>query len=239
DTWFCAKCDIAVQVPRPSPEEIGKIYDEEYYRSWGEHDSDHAYWGLKKKFFNRILDIAAPVAEGSLALDIGCATGAGLSVFAERGWMPYGTDVNSLAVTVARRRVPEAEVIEGELGDLSGEEGRFSLILMSDVIEHYLDPWAVMSDVRRHLAPEGEVVIVTPDIGAVSARLLGQRWPHYKREHVVLFSRKSLRALLLDTGFSPTVMRSAPKALSLSYTTLQFQSYPMPVVTTLTRMVSR
>ncbi len=45
------------------------------------------------------------------------------------------------------------------------------------------------------------LVIVTPDIGSLAARLMGGRWWHYRAAHVNFFNRRSLERLLAAHGF--------------------------------------
>jgi hypothetical protein len=45
------------------------------------------------------------------------------------------------------------------------------------------------------------LVIVTPDIGSLAARLMGGRWWHYRAAHVNFFNRRCLERLLNAHGF--------------------------------------
>ena len=44
------------------------------------------------------------------------------------------------------------------------------------------------------------LVIVTPDIGSLAARIMGGRWWHYRVAHINFFNRRSLAWLLASTA---------------------------------------
>ena len=61
-----------------------------------------------------------------------------------------------------------------------------------DVIEHVADPLALLRGARDYVAPGGLVLLVTPDVDSVAARLFGKRWWHLRLAHVGYFNRRSL-----------------------------------------------
>jgi len=68
------------------------------------------------------------------------------------------------------------------------------------VLDHLLEPRAMLENVRRCLQPNGVVLVVTHDCASPLARLLGRRWPPYTLQHPQLFSRQSLRRTLEHAG---------------------------------------
>ena len=68
------------------------------------------------------------------------------------------------------------------------------------VLDHLLEPMAMLEDIRRCLQPNGVVLVVTHDCASPLARLLGRRWPPYTLQHPQLFSRQSLRKTLEHAG---------------------------------------
>lgn len=82
-----------------------------------------------------------------------------------------------------------------------------------------------MNEVYRILKPKGIVLIVTPDVGSWTARIMKAGWPHYKSEHILYFSRSSLSILLRETGFSVTHMGTVFKYLTFEYVLRHFQKF--------------
>jgi hypothetical protein len=68
---------------------------------------------------------------------------------------------------------------------------------------------------------------------------MGQRWTHYKVEHLWYFTPRSLTDLLVEAGFSLATLRSAPKKLSLDYAIHQFRVYPHPVISSALLVLDR
>jgi SAM-dependent methyltransferase len=73
-----------------------------------------------------------------------------------------------------------AEALEGLNGDirqgnveerLAWDDGYFDVIVLSDVIEHIVNLWPAMTEITRLLKPGGHVVISTPNVACLRARL--------------------------------------------------------------------
>jgi 2-polyprenyl-3-methyl-5-hydroxy-6-metoxy-1,4-benzoquinol methylase len=69
------------------------------------------------------------------------------------------------------------------------------------VLEHVTDPNALLATLSPLLAPGGVLVVSTPDIGSLAARLMGGRWWHYRVAHINFFNRRALERLLNAHGF--------------------------------------
>lgn len=71
-----------------------------------------------------------------------------------------------------------------------------------DVVEHLADPRAALLRMADLLRPGGWLFLSTPDAGSLVARAMGRRW-HYLDpvQHLAVFSRASLRALLEQAGY--------------------------------------
>jgi SAM-dependent methyltransferase len=74
---------------------------------------------------------------------------------------------------------------------------------MGHVIEHLHDPAAALAECRRVLRPGGMLWVATPNLDAPGHRRFG---PDYVQldppRHLVLFTRRSLAALLERAGFT-------------------------------------
>lgn len=237
DYVACRRCDVQVLRNPPSASELAVLYGEDYYRAWGEGE---AHWELKRSLFRKLLaeaGIALPA--GARALDVGCATGACLSVFADLGWEPFGIDVNPHAVSRALHRVPKASVFAGEFAARPAAMSQFDIVVLSDIIEHLARPRDFFRQLHAALRPGAHAVFLTPDIHSLSARLMGRRWPHYKAEHLVLFGRDGLRRALEEAGFAPRRLWNMWKPLSLGYAAAYFSVYRTPVLSALVAGLSR
>lgn len=134
------------------------------------------------------------------ALDLGCGDG---RLGAELDAVELtAADVSPVALARARRRLPEARVVELEpdaplpLGD-----GGFDLVLCAETIEHVRDVQLLLSEIRRVLRPGGTLALTTP------ANLPVGRRPHPLSPHLRFLTRRSLRRLLDELGFEVESLR--------------------------------
>jgi SAM-dependent methyltransferase len=93
-------------------------------------------------------------------------------------------------------------VVTGTLADLPDDE-RFDLVTLVDVVEHVSDPVGLLHDAGDRLSGRGRLLVVTPDVGSVAARVLRERWWHLRLAHVGYFTRATLTRALALAGLVP------------------------------------
>lgn len=172
-------------------------------------------------------------------LDVGCATGYFLEVAAEAGFKPYGVEYSAYAAARARHRFGPDAIFQGTLEQSSFPPASFTVIAMSDLLEHVLSPATTLTRAQALLKPEGIILIMTPDTGAGSRRMMGRRWTHYKPEHLFYFNRPSLTRLANRCGLQVVQIQRAKKALNLAYLYTQFTVYRHWLLTPLVTMAYR
>jgi SAM-dependent methyltransferase len=65
---------------------------------------------------------------GQRVLDVGCGVGAFLRLVAGRGGEPFGIDASEALITLARTRLPDADLRVGEMEDLPFSDDTFDLV---------------------------------------------------------------------------------------------------------------
>ena len=73
-------------------------------------------------------------------LDIGCAAGFFLDEARKAGWDVYGVDLCEWGVEHARKKLGLQNVRQGLLSQANFPAGFFDAVVMTDVIEHLIDP---------------------------------------------------------------------------------------------------
>ena len=141
-------------------------------------------------------------------LDLGCGDGnhlGWLGGFAER---TYGSDYNLLRLSRAQKRHPEATLFLADILDFPAFDEVFDVIFFNHVIEHIRDDIEALRSVRRLLAPDGLLVLGTPNEGA-------WWWQHaYKRDpvslettdHVHFYTADSLTERMGEAGLKADVV---------------------------------
>jgi 2-polyprenyl-3-methyl-5-hydroxy-6-metoxy-1,4-benzoquinol methylase len=204
----CRRCGLGLVSPRRSESDLAGLYiDDSYWRSEspktvGYHDY-RADEPLYLSTFGKRLGFALRAGpSGGRALDVGCAAGFCMQALRLRGFDVYGVEVSATIAAHAIDHFGFDTVHVGELQSAPWEEQSFDLITMWDVVEHVVDPHALLLSARRLLKPGGLLVLETQDIESRFARALGPRWHHYKHaEHIYHFTPGSVRRLLTGAGF--------------------------------------
>jgi SAM-dependent methyltransferase len=155
--------------------------------------------------------LLAQAGPGMRALDLGSGAGQFTAELARAGAEVVGAEVAQAAVDRARSAYPELDFrlvpIDGEL---PFEDNSFDLVWASEVIEHVADTGLWLSEVRRVLAPGGRLVLTTPAHGRLRLFLGGiERYSEPLGDHLHLYNRASLRALLGEFGFDPVTVSTA------------------------------
>lgn len=142
-------------------------------------------------------------------LDVGCGEGAvghGLRA-AGASWLS-GIELYEAAAAAAREVYDEVAVgpVEDVIGDVTGP---FDTICCYDVLEHLVDPYAVLARLRRLAAPGGRLHVSVPNarqIGLVRDLLLRGTfgytdWGHRDRTHLRWFTPRDIREAVAGAGW--------------------------------------
>jgi len=212
------RCGLVFALPQPSDEELAEIYSPRYYEPFGvKRDGMEGYRAMKQANAHRILSVAEKFISRGRLLDVGSALGDVMIVAQARGWDALGVEPHCRAVELANEVLPN-KTIHLAFEDLAFDSvGRFDLITCLDVLEHLRQPRTALAHVRQLLTEKGIAIVSVPDIGSLSARLSGARWPHFHRDHLWYLSRRTLTTLLIQCGFVPLCISRAWKVLSLQY----------------------
>jgi 2-polyprenyl-6-hydroxyphenyl methylase/3-demethylubiquinone-9 3-methyltransferase len=102
--------------------------------------------------------------EGKTALDVGCGAGLLAEPLARLGAQVKGIDASPQVIAVARDHAAgQGLKIDYRAGDVQELEGQFDLITCMEVIEHVADPAAFAKALAKRLAPDGLLVLSTPN----------------------------------------------------------------------------
>jgi ubiquinone/menaquinone biosynthesis C-methylase UbiE len=146
------------------------------------------------------------VKEGDLAgkrvLDIGCGTGAALSVLArEFGCTVAGVDPSPRMLAEARRKLPRVDIRKGVAEALPFANESFEAAMMMTVVQH-VERARAFPEARRVLADDGRFLIVTPDPDMFPQAWMAPLFPSYVEIEQRRFPRReTLEEELHAAGF--------------------------------------
>lgn len=108
--------------------------------------------------------------------------------------------------------------ISADMTDLSGvPDESIALALMVHVLDHLLDPRAMLQQIRRKLKKGGRLVIVTHNEASMLRKLMGKRWPPFCLQHPELYNPGSISKLLSSEGFSSIDVRRSKNYFPVSF----------------------
>jgi 2-polyprenyl-6-hydroxyphenyl methylase/3-demethylubiquinone-9 3-methyltransferase len=147
--------------------------------------------------------------EGKTALDVGCGAGLLAEPLARLGAKVTAIDAAPELVAVAREH---ADAVGLELDYRAGavEElvGQFDLVTSLEVIEHVADPAAFLKTLAKRLAPDGLLILSTPNATSWSRLMmitlgegLGQI-PKGTHDFDKFIAPDRMKALLADAGLN-------------------------------------
>ncbi len=207
----CPVCHLLFASPAPSARTVAAAYHAAGYDSKEEaRYAGYTYGELLREVIPRL-----PAAGGTL--DVGAGDGAFLRVMRELGF----DDLAGVEPSRAAREAADPEIRrlirEGVFHAGDFEPGRFRLVSCLHVVEHLADPLAAFRGAHALLRDGGALFVVCHDRRAPLNRLLGRRSPIYDVEHLQLFCRRSLEALLERAGFRDVQVRRFRNRYPLRY----------------------
>lgn len=215
--WYLARCNSCNQHftdPHPTLDDIVSFYGDGYHEELLSVEMTRAAFGPK---FQSYIDWIAPhLRPGGRTLDVGCSTGLFPSLLKERGFAAEGLELNSRTAEFGRQQfgIPITNQ-PFETADYAASS--FTLVSMTDVLEHSLSPIVTLQRVHNILEDGGHALITFPDITSVEsqyfhacAKVSGRDWL-WQNCHVPLhtweFTRPTAEALFRKTGFQVTAFR--------------------------------
>jgi SAM-dependent methyltransferase len=207
----CPTCDLLYANPLPREEYIVAEYIKADYDSGLESCLAAAtYASTLSTFIERL-----PDRHG--ALDIGAGDGAFLKCL-----LDYSFD-GVLGVEPSRAPIEAAPkdvrpfIREGIFHGEDFAPCSFSLVTCFQTVEHLNDPIEMARAVQLLLKPGGAFLFICHNRRALSARLLGRNSPIFDIEHLQLFSPKSAKYLMDQTGFTEVQVTETINRYPLTY----------------------
>jgi 2-polyprenyl-3-methyl-5-hydroxy-6-metoxy-1,4-benzoquinol methylase len=144
-------------------------------------------------------------------LELGCAEGAFAAAVKEyTGAEVWGIELNEDAARRAGAVIDH--VLVGDAGERIAElpDSYFDAVVCNDVLEHLVDPLAILTRLRPKLNPDGVVVASIPNVRylpALSKIVFRKDFPQddfgiFDRTHLRFFTRKSIVRMFANAGYT-------------------------------------
>ena len=219
----CHDCESATLDAPPSADAVAALYPEHYtFRSAGAERSPlrtalaAVEWRLfyAPTYRRRVAIVRrlTGLRHGRL-LEVGCGGGLLLAHFRDAGFEVEGVELSAADAVHARERFG-LTVRHGSIETLPLGRDRYDAVVLINVLEHILDPAAMLVRVREVLRPDGCIVVGAPVVDSAYARLLGARWGAVTEapRHVSIPSFQGVVGMLRRAGFGEVTTAPAPLA---------------------------
>ncbi len=203
----CSDCGYAHLFPLPNEQVLREYYERVFYekakKSWLKESEEDAGW-IEASLRIELGMLGLPEKGANAFLDVGAGFGQCLQYAQELGWNAAGLEPSPFAGEIlAKRGLPyQLGFIEDTL--LCSDTA--DVIRAAWVLEHLLDPGAVLDRFRKALKSSGRLLLTVPNdftnIQAIAKRASKEKqdwWIH--SSHVNYFKLSSLTALLYKHGF--------------------------------------
>ncbi|MEZ4736140.1 MAG: class I SAM-dependent methyltransferase [Caldilineaceae bacterium] len=173
----CTACKVAFRYPRESATEL-----EEYWQTafWTEEEIEKRK-NREPVFRDAFTLLQQQKPQGGAVLDIGCGIGTFLSVCRAGGWDVTGVEPSTTACQVAKREY-DLDLINESFSSAMFAGKKFDAIFAAQVLHHLPDPAAFAADIDRVLAPNGVVILRTPNLIPLEVSLFLQRLLRWEKE---------------------------------------------------------
>jgi SAM-dependent methyltransferase len=175
-------------------------------RAWADLAEAH-----NRPLFEAVLD-AAGAGPGTRLLDIGCGSGLTLVLARERGAVPSGIDISPGLLDIARDRLPQADLRDGDMESLPFADAAFDAVTGVNAFQFAGDPRRALKEAARVTKAGGRVVaslFAAPERnqGTVAYRAMSALIPPERAsDHApyALSAPGNLEAAMADAGLRPT-----------------------------------
>lgn len=218
----CTRCGLVFVENRPSEQQLAQFYNKDSYHVELTDDlAPVSQW--HKRTAVRQFEFLQRYKQSGRVLDVGCSVGFFLRVAKEHGWETYGVDRNVRSIQYAKDKYG-LNVSSSAFEDAGFPPKFFDVVTLWDVIEHLATPISTLRQIAGLLKDDGILVFETPNIDGLFPQLSYRvakwmdYWPHPTPPgHLFQFSKKTIRRLLNEAGYSPLAIEDGRIALSYTF----------------------
>lgn len=156
-----------------SPADLARYYPGDYYDVPASAEAIEAA-AAKERYK---LDIVRRFAPTGRLVEIGPSRGHFCSLAKQAGYKVTAIERDTQCCAFIQDKLG-IEVINAETSDALAQVSDADIVVLWHVLEHFVDPWAVLASVHRALVPQGVLIVATPDPSSFQSRLFGRFWSH-------------------------------------------------------------
>lgn len=202
-TVICKKCGLIITNPRMTQESYNAFYDTEYRKLYvGKERPTEEFFNEQFKrglIINDYLKVNG-VKNIKKVLEIGTGAGGILKAFKDDGDEVLGVDLGKEYIKFGKTK--GIKLINCEAGELLKDyEGKFDLIILSHVMEHFLDINRELNIIKRLLKKNGVLYIEVPGVFNMHYSYDCDFLKSLQNAHTYYFTLETLKQIMELNGF--------------------------------------
>ncbi len=211
--YECTKCKIIFS------ELIFKMDENEIEKSY-QDVADEKYISqikFKKYYFEKLCNkIGKFISKDMEVLEIGSYYGILGSVLKEKVKNYSGLELSTHGSNYARNNF-KLNIYNESIENHLKKNIKYDLIIMADVMEHFSDPYKVLSQINKLLNQNGKLILTTFNIDSLYAKFTGKNYHWIIPFHMVYFSNKTLEIFGLNNNLKLVKIINDPRYTSFGY----------------------
>jgi len=203
-TVICKKCGLLQTNPRMTQLSYNDFYDINYRRLYGGNET------ATERFFNNqithgkaILDFIEKKTNkeftNKFVVEIGAGAGGILKAFKDKDNKVFGLDLGSEYINFGKTKGIPLKV--GTIKELEKSNEKPDLVIYSHVIEHILNPYEELKELRRYLKESSLIYIEVPGVKNLIKSYNQDFLRYLQNAHVYHFSLTTLKNKTKKAGY--------------------------------------
>jgi len=149
------------------------------------------------------------------ALDVGCGSGGLGSILRKKGIEVIGIENSEGLHKEASEKLKQVFLADIEKFQMPFSKGYFDCIIYGDVLEHLIEPLAVLKNHKEYLNDNGYVIASVPNVRyykLITRLVFSGSWDYMDkgildRSHLRFFALINLKELFIEAGYEITEIR--------------------------------
>jgi 2-polyprenyl-3-methyl-5-hydroxy-6-metoxy-1,4-benzoquinol methylase len=109
------------------------------------------------------------------------------------------------------------EIFNETIEEHSERQVKYDIIIMSDVIEHFSNPFKMLETIEKILRPDGLLIFTTFNMDSLYAKISGKNYHWILPMHLFYFSNKTLKNICLENNLKIIKIQNDSRVVSFYY----------------------
>ena len=211
--YICEKCklkfsELATNIPKSNVENKYNIVVDNIYISEISHK--------EKYFLSLYKKISHCFDKRKTVLEIGSYYGVFGNIIKPNVKSYSGLELSAHGSDYSKNNY-ELEIFNETIKEHAKKNVKYDVIVMTDVIEHFPDPFEALELIEKILNTDGLLIFTTFNMDSLYAKITGRNYHWILPFHLFYFSNRTLKKLCLENNLEIFKIKNDPRIVSFFY----------------------